>query len=259
MDNVVDNTVYPLEEQEEEAKNKRRMGLGVTGLANTGEAMGFKYGSKKFIEFTDTIMKILANSAYQASSDIAAEKGSFPLYDEEKYLNSKFVKGLSTRTKGMIRKNGIRNSHLISIAPTGTISLSADNVSSSIEPPFSHFYDRTIKIAGGEKVERVYDYGYSELGIKGKTADECTVEEHLKVLTTASRWSDSAVSKTLNVGDKVTWDEFKDIYMTAWKEGAKGCTTFRAAGKRYGILNKVEVEEGAACYYDLETGKKTCE
>ena len=151
---------------------------------------------------------------------------------------------------------------MLSIAPTGTISLSADNVSSGCEPVFSYSFERTIQTDLGEIKEVVTDYGYRELGVKGRTADECTVKEHLDVLITATKWVDSAVSKTLNVGDDVTWEEFQSIYIDAWKGGCKGATTFRAAGKRYGILNVVEDEEeeaGAACYYDPETGKKECD
>lgn len=273
MDNVVDNTIYPLPEQEQEANNKRRMGLGITGFANASEALGLPYGSKECLAFENWLLETLANATYQASSYLAAEKGSFPFFDEEKYLKGKFIQRLSENTKKLIRQNGLRNSHLLSIAPTGTISLSADNISSGIEPPFSHFYDRTVIMESGNKrTERVEDYAYRELGIEGVTADQCTVQEHLDVLVTASKWVDSAVSKTLNVGDHVTWEEFKDIYMTAWQEGCKGCTTFRASGKRFGILNKVSDDDanemkdelavetsGEACTFDPATGRKTCE
>lgn len=261
QDNVIDKTVFPLPQQKEAAETKRRIGLGYTGLANAGEVLGYSYGSSEFLMFQNKLSKLLANESYKASSLLAKEKGSFPLFDKEKYLESKFIKRLDKDVQDLIAENGIRNSHLISIAPTGTISLTADNVSSGCEPVFSHFYDRTIIDDNGDKkVERVSDYGYRVWGIKGKTADECTIDEHLSVLITASKWVDSAVSKTLNVGENVSWDEFKNIYMTAWSEGCKGCTTFRASGKRYGILNKVDIpEEGTACYYDLDTGKKTCE
>lgn len=261
QDNVVDNTVFPLKQQMEEAKAKRRMGLGYTGLANAGEVLGYSYGSEEFLRFQEKVGKILANESYRASSNLAKEKGAFPLFNANLYLQGKFIQCLDKDVQEAIKLNGIRNSHLVSIAPTGTISLTADNVSSGCEPVFSYFYDRTILDDNGIKqVERVSDYAFREWGVKGRTADECSIEEHLNVLITASRWVDSAVSKTLNVGEDVTWEEFKNIYMTAWKSGCKGCTTFRAAGERYGILNKVEeVDEGAACYYDLDTGKKTCE
>ena len=257
MDNIIDNTVYPLPEQEEEAKSKRRMGLGVTALANAGEILGYQYGSEDFLDFQRDILSVLRDQAYVASSDLAVQKGSFPLFKEE-YFEGGFFKTLPEEIQDLIKKQGLRNSHLLSIAPTGTISLSADNVSSGCEPVFSHYYDRTIQTEEGPIIERVSDYAYREFDIEGKTADECTVKEHLDVLILASQYVDSAVSKTLNVGDDVTWEEFKDIYIRAWQEGCKGATTFRAAGKRYGILNKVD-DEPKACYYDPETGKKECE
>jgi ribonucleoside-diphosphate reductase alpha chain len=257
MDNIIDRTSYPLAEQEEESKQKRRMGLGVTGLANCGEALGYEYGSAGFIRWTNRLMKTIANETYRASAILAAEKGAFPLYDE-RYLEGKFIQKLDEDVLELIRTHGIRNSHLLSIAPTGTISFAADNVSSGIEPPFSHRYSRTMKTTEGEVVVEVEDYGVRVFGVEGKTANTCTVQEHLDVLVVASKWVDSAVSKTLNVGDHVKWQEFQDIYMQAWKRGCKGCTTFRADGKRYGILNVI-AEEGGACYIDQTTGKKTCE
>lgn len=260
MDNVIDNTIYPLPEQEEEAKVKRRMGLGVTGVANALESLGYPYGSEDFLEYLSDIMSVLTNTAYLASSELAKEKGSFPLYDEDKYLAGRFIRTLDEDVQRSIRENGIRNSHLISIAPTGTISLCADNISSGIEPVFSYGYDRTVAKEEGSVVERVNDYGYKFLGVKGKTSDELSTDEHLNVLSTVQQYVDSACSKTINVGDDVSWEEFKDIYMKAWENGCKGVTTFRASGKRFGILNKVEEDdEGIACYIDQTTGKKTCE
>ena len=154
-------------------------------------------------------------------------------------------------------------SHLTSIAPTGTISLTADNVSSGIEPPFSLYYDRTIQGFDGAQVERVEDYAYTK-GFQVYTANEITAREHLNVLALAQKFVDSAVSKTCNVGDQVTYDEFKTLYYDAWKAGCKGITTFRAAGKRYGILNEATNDNATegnaeACYFDPETGQKSCE
>ncbi len=260
MDNIIDRTVYPLKAQEIEAKNKRRMGLGVTGLANAGEAMGMVYGDRKFLKWQEEVHKTMANECYRASTVLAKEKGSFPLFDKGKYLDGLFIKQLDEGVQALIKKHGIRNSHLTSIAPTGTISLSADNISSGIEPVFSHCYDRTIQTEDGPVVEEVSDFAYREWDVVGKTADECTLDEHLAVLVVASKWVDSAVSKTMNVGDDVSWDEFKSIYVQAWKKGCKGCTTFRASGERYGILNvKSDVESaGDACYINKETGQKEC-
>jgi ribonucleoside-diphosphate reductase alpha chain len=260
LDNVIDRTIYPLLQQEQEAKNKRRMGLGVTGLANAAEMCGHPYGSESFMEFTRGVLSALRDYSYAASSDLAAEKGSFPLYDEYQYMQGKFIQTLPDWVKAKIHEQGIRNSHLTSIAPTGTISLTADNVSSGIEPPFSLFYDRTITKFDGHSVERVEDFAYTQ-GIHGRTANEISAEEHLSVLALVSQYVDSAVSKTCNVGDNVSYEDFKDLYYNAWKQGCKGITTFRAAGKRYGVLNEVKVPEAnaEACYIDPETGSKSCE
>jgi len=260
LDNVIDRTIYPLLQQEQEAKNKRRMGLGVTGLANAAEMCGHPYGSEGFMEFTRGVLAALRDYSYAASSDLAAEKGSFPLYDEYQYMQGKFIQTLPDWVRAKIHEQGIRNSHLTSIAPTGTISLTADNVSSGIEPPFSLFYDRTITKFDGHSVERVEDFAYTQ-GIHGRTANEISAEEHLSVLALVSQYVDSAVSKTCNVGDNVSYEDFKDLYYNAWKQGCKGITTFRAAGKRYGVLNEVKAPEAnaEACYIDPDTGSKSCE
>jgi len=275
MDNVVDRAVYPLPSQEAEAKSKRRMGLGVTGVANAIEAMGHEYGSPMFLLTLMKIMKLIRDTAYKASVSLAAEKGPFPLYREE-FLDSDFAKTLPTDIRDRISRYGIRNSHLLSVAPTGTISLSADNVSSGIEPVFSYGFDRTIQTFDGPRVERVDDYGYRTFGVKGRKADDLPVLTHVEVLNLASRYVDSACSKTCNVGDDVSWDEFKAVYMAAYDGGASGCTTFRASGKRYGILNAsssedvveekleednsdfVDEKEGGACYFDVNTGQREC-
>lgn len=260
MDNIHDVSTFPLEEQALESKNKRRMGLGVTGVANTGEILGFTYGSKKFNEWLESVLEFIRDKSYEASVELAKEKGAFPLFDAEKYLDGKFIKTLPLSLRKKIKKYGIRNSHLLSIAPTGTISLSADNISSGIEPVFSHFYDRRIQTFDGEVVERVEDYAYRVHGLKGKTSEECTAQEHLAVLAVAQKYVDSACSKTINIDPATDWDSFKKIYMDAYDMGCKGCTTFNPNGKRYGILTKVEDTKGAeACYIDPNTGKKTCE
>lgn len=271
MDNVVDRTIYPLKAQSDEAKNKRRMGLGVTGLANAGEMLGYPYGSEEFLGWAEKVFACLRDNAYRASAALAEEKGAFPLYREQ-YLKSNFIRTLPASVKKEIRKHGIRNSHLTSIAPTGTISLVADNVSGGIEPVFSSYYDRTIQTEAGPKTERVEDYAYSR-GVSGRGANDITVQDHLAVLLLAQHYVDSACSKTCNVGDDVSYEEFKQVYVDAWKGGAKGCTTFRLSGKRFGILQTVEEEapvsgeatemveeEGTvqACFIDPLTGQKEC-
>lgn len=268
MDNVVDRSIYPLEQQRAEALSKRRMGIGVTGLANAIEALLGRpsYGDDDFVAWQNKIMREIAETAYDTSIDLAIEKGPFPLFDADKYLHWDGFAGsrLSPYHQERIRKHGIRNSHLLSIAPTGTISISADNVSSGIEPVFLHQYDRTIQTFEGTRVERVEDYGMRVFGIKGRTTEEVTVEQHIRVLAAASGWVDSAVSKTVNIPEHYSFEEFKKVYELAWKNGAKGCTTFRTGGKLQGILNKVEEkEEGEAetpqaCFIDPTTGKREC-
>ena len=164
MDNVVDRAVYPLEAQKKEAENKRRMGLGLTGVANALEALGYPYGKPRFLKELSTIMQALRDTAYRTSISLAIEKGAFPLYNNN-YLTSEFALTLPKDIRQDIKTYGIRNSHLLSIAPTGTISLSADNISSGIEPVFSHYYDRTIQTFEGPRVERVEDYGSRVFGV----------------------------------------------------------------------------------------------
>jgi len=275
QDNIIDRTIYPLKQQSDEAKNKRRMGLGVTGLANAGELLGMPYASPEFLVWAEKVFACLRDNCYRASARLAAEKGAFPLY-REAYLQSNFIRTLPASVKKEIREHGIRNSHLTSIAPTGTISIVADNISGGIEPVFSHYYDRTIQTFDGPIIERVEDYAYAR-GVKGRSANDISVQEHLAVLLLAQHYIDSACSKTCNVGDDVSYEDFKKVYIDAWKGGAKGCTTFRMSGKRFGILNTIEetVEEKAqvpseaaevvqetgtveACFIDPLTGQKEC-
>jgi ribonucleoside-diphosphate reductase alpha chain len=256
MDNVVDAARYPLRTQELEAKRKRRMGLGITGLANALEACGHPYGSSDFLEIQDEIQKRITKSAYQASAQIADEKGSFPEYKPGLYGTKGFVSTLDIDTLDMISKLGIRNSHLTSIAPTGTISLCADNISSGIEPVFAHKVERTVMEFDGETATEVWDYGLSELQVHGKTSEEVTIDEHLGVLLTAQRNVDSSVSKTLNVPESTSWEDFKNIYLRAYEGGAKGCTTYKVGGKREGIIKKIE---DASCKIDPKTGVRSCD
>ena len=260
MDNIHDHTFFPLEAQRKESADKRRMGLGVTGVANAGEVLGHEYGSDDFLDWLSEVMETIRDEVYDASVTLAKEKGAFPLYTDE-YLKGKFIKTLAPRILKRMKKYGIRNSHLLSIAPTGTISLSADNVSSGIEPVFSHYYDRTIQTFDGPIVERVTDWAYREHGVEGKTATQCTAFEHLNVLATTQHYVDSACSKTINVDPETPWEDFKRIYTLAWELKSKGVTTFNPSGKRFGILNEVKEEEpkAEACYIDPATGKRSCE
>lgn len=269
LDNVIDVALYPLPEQREEAISKRRMGIGVTGLANALEALGLPYASEGFLEMEAIILGTIRDESYRASALLAEEKGPFPLYDPKLYPAGKFIHTLPQDVFELIVKHGIRNSHLTSVAPTGTISLTADNISSGIEPVFDATpYDRTVITEDGPVVSRIEDYGVKYFGVIPKTAGELTINEHLDVLLVAQHYTDSAVSKTCNVGNNVTFEEFSNLYLEAYKGGAKGCTTFRAAGKRMGILVAANdarggpeappVIAGTACYINPETGQKEC-
>jgi ribonucleoside-diphosphate reductase alpha chain len=261
MDNVIDRTSYPLGEQEVEAKSKRRMGLGVTGLANCLTLCGYSYGSPESLRLTRKILRTLMCEAYSASADLSVEKGSFPLYSSEEYLSGGFISRLPDDLKNKIKQQGIRNSHLTSIAPTGTISFTADNISSGIEPVFQYELDRTVQTENGPQIVRLRDFVFDTFGIKGETTDDLSVDDHLNMQIAVQPYIDSAVSKTINVGSQVSFVEFKEVYMKAWKGKLKGVTTFRLDGKRYGILNKVEpeaMEAGASCFIDPDTGQKEC-
>jgi ribonucleoside-diphosphate reductase alpha chain len=266
MDNVIDKARYPLYEQEKEAVSKRRMGLGITGLANTVEAVGHPYGSPEFLTYTSAILRALRDVAYRASAVLAKEKSPFPLYRADHYLAAPFIRTLPDEVRELINAHGIRNSHLLSIAPTGTISFSADNISSGIEPIQDYHQTRVVNFPDGPKAIDVEDYGSKFLGVRGRTVDEVTAEEHLAVLITASRYVDSAVSKTCNLPATIDWEEFKSLYHLAWHNGCKGCTTYRKGGYREGVFKAKEEENGevlpealgTSCIYDPATGKRDC-
>lgn len=260
MDNVVDRAIYPMYEQEKEAKSKRRMGLGITGTANAIEAVGHDYGSPEFAHMLDVVMETLATTAYRASIELAKEKGAFPLFDPDQFVQSSYLEGnVWEDIRTDIYIHGIRNSHLISIAPTGTISMAADNVSSGIEPVFAYSMDRAVQTPDGQINVKLEDYGYAVFGVEGKRANDVSVDEHLRVLAVASSWSDSAVSKTCNVPPNTSWADFKDLYVRAWRAGVKGVTTYTTGGQRAPILKSDDDEPESACYLDPVTGRKECE
>lgn len=263
MDNVVDRARYPLPEQRAEAQAKRRMGLGVTGLANCIEAMGHPYGSVGFAEVEDRIMGFITRHCYLASVNLAQLKGPFPLFDADLYCESEFIKTLDEDVQDQIRRYGIRNSHLTSVAPTGTISFCADNVSSGIEPVLAYSQQRRIIMPDGPIVVEAQDFGVGILGVKGKRVSEVTAEEHIRVLTTAQKHVDSAVSKTCNVPTNFPYEDFKGLYVMAYENGAKGCTTYRPNGNYDDVIKsadeveKKDAQEGEACGFDPTTGQRT--
>ncbi|RUQ67319.1 adenosylcobalamin-dependent ribonucleoside-diphosphate reductase [Brucella abortus] len=272
MDNVVDRALYPLPQQRMEALAKRRMGLGITGLANAAEALGFPYASPEFMDFQLRVLDELRDGTYLASADLAREKGPFPKYDRDLFLAGEFAKTLPDHVRHAIHKHGLRNSHLTSIAPTGTISFCADYVSSGIEPVFEYEGKRLVNMPEGQVTVDVSDYGFREFGVKGRLAHTVSAQEHVDVLAAASALVDSAVSKTCNVDGSMDWEDFKGLYVQAWERECKGCTTFNKDGKRMGILlgkedpaevetavaKEPEPEQAAACFIDPSTGLKEC-
>lgn len=262
MDNVIDNTIYPLASQEAEAKRKRRMGIGITGLANTAEVLCLPYGSQEMIYFMQDVMTVLRDTAYETSIQLAKEKGSFPAFKKEEYLRGAFIQTLPEHIRAGIATIGLRNSHLLSIAPTGTISLFAGNISSGIEPPFSIEYERrTIMPDGSVQWWPIFDYAYDQYGVAGRTSSDLKATEHVKVLVEASKLVDSACSKTCNVGEQVTFDEFKDLYLMAYEGGASGCTTYRAVNTetRGSVMREAPIaEESIVCTLDPVTGERSC-
>lgn len=261
MDRVVDTASFPLPEQQEEALSKRRMGLGYTGLANAIEAMGHPYGSSGFLKVHRKISEILRDEAYRASALLAKELGSFPLFDRDEYLKSPFVRRLPEDIQDLISEYGIRNSHLISFAPCGTISLCADNISSGVEPVQDYFVKRAIQTMDGSEVQVLEDYGHRVLGTKGLRISEVSTFAHLAVLSLSQEFADSSVSKTINLPKEIEWEDFKKVYMDAWKMKCKGCTTYRP-GKRGSVIESAsedDIKEGASCEQDKDTGRWECE
>ena len=252
LDNVIENSEFPLEKQKQEALDKRRLGLGITGLANMLAMLRSTYGSDESIEITDDLMEFFTNKAYNTSIDLAEEKGAFPLLNKEEYVKSDFIKGLDDCIADDILKYGIRNSHLTTIAPTGTTSMFAGNVSSGLEPVFALSYDRKIRNGqeGDETTYEMVDYGllkYREIVGEDKelpsyfvTTADITPQQHIDVQATIQRWIDSSTSKTINVPTDFPFEDFKDIYTSAYEKGLKGCTTFRPSDHIQGVISVKE-------------------
>jgi ribonucleoside-diphosphate reductase alpha chain len=238
MDNVVDISRFPLPQQSEEARAKRRIGLGVTGLADALVMCRARYGSAQAVALTEHWMKTIQRAAYLASTEIASEKGSFPLFDREAYLAGETVRELDPDVREAIAKNGIRNSLLTSIAPTGTISLFANNVSSGLEPVFSFKYTRNLLMPDGTRAqEEVSDYAYRLFRLlKGEAmplpdyfvdAQKLTPGDHVVMQAAVQKYIDSSISKTINCPVDLSFEAFKDVYSQAYELGCKGCTTYR--------------------------------
>ncbi|MEY8840702.1 adenosylcobalamin-dependent ribonucleoside-diphosphate reductase, partial [Cribrihabitans sp. XS_ASV171] len=255
MDNVVDASKFPLPQQAEEARNKRRIGLGVTGLADALLMVGLRYGSDEAARQTERWLHAVARAAYLASVQLAKEKGAFPLFDAERYLASGTMQAMDADVRDAIREHGIRNALLTSIAPTGTISLYAGNVSSGIEPVFAYAYKRKVLQKDGSRTEEeVVDYAvqmwrdrFGDAALPGYfvNAQTLTPGEHVKMQAAAQKWVDSSISKTINCPEDISFDAFKDVYMQAWDEGCKGCTTYRPNDVTGSVLSVSESADQA--------------
>ncbi|MDP3960315.1 MAG: adenosylcobalamin-dependent ribonucleoside-diphosphate reductase [Pseudorhodobacter sp.] len=257
MDNVVDTSRFPLPEQAAEAHAKRRIGLGVTGLADALLMLGLRYGSAEAVAQTEGWMQAIARAAYLASSDLAREKGAFPLFEAEKYLApGSFASTLDADVRDAIRAHGIRNSHLTSVAPTGTISLYAGNVSSGIEPVFAYAYSRKVLQKDGSRSEeevvdaavrlwrdKMGDAALPEYFVNAQTLAPL---DHVRMQAAAQKWVDSSISKTINCPADISFDDFQEVYMAAWDQGCKGCTTYRPNAVTGSVLTVSESSDKAA-------------
>ena len=238
LDNAIDVSRFPLEQQAHEARAKRRIGLGVTGLADALILCGVRYGSARAVALTEEWMKAIQRAAYLASTELAQEKGAFPLFDKEAYLAGETVAGLDEDIRAAIAAHGIRNALLTSVAPTGTISIFADNVSSGLEPVFSFRYTRNVLMPdGSRKEEEVSDHAYRLFrrlrGEEAKLPDyfvdaqSLAPSDHVVMQAAVQKYIDSSISKTINVPVDFPFDAFKDVYLQAYELGCKGCTTYR--------------------------------
>ena len=260
LDNVIDISKFPIDQQRNEAISKRRIGLGITGLADALIMCGVKYGSKEAVNLTKTWLSVLRDSAYKCSIDLAKEKGPFPLFNKRRFLESHNVKKLPKDLKDGIKGFGIRNALLTSIAPTGTISLLADNISSGLEPVFAFKYNRKVLQPDGSNItEQVNDYAYGlfeRLRSKNTSRTEAFVDaqmlqpnDHLVMQATVQEYIDSSISKTINCPEDISFETFKEVYKSAYDLGCKGCTTYRPNDVTGSVLyldenEKKDVREG---------------
>jgi len=238
LDNAIDVSGFPLEEQRREAMAKRRIGLGMTGLADALAMCGLRYGSPEAAAQAGAWAETIKVAAYRASCALAAEKGAFPLFDRDAYMAGETPQTLPTDLQAEIAEAGIRNGLLTSIAPTGTISLVANNVSSGIEPIFALEYTRKVRQPDGSRIEEeVSDYALQRFrALFGNqaplpgcfvTAQDLTPAEHVRMQAAVQRHVDSAISKTVNVPETISFEDFQAVYLDAYASGCKGCTTYR--------------------------------
>ena len=251
LDNIIDVSNFPTMDQQYEAQEKRRIGLGITGLGNMLQQLKLRYGSVESLNLVRRVMTVFRDTAYKTSALLAEERGAFPCYDAEKYLAAPFINGLPDDVKELIRKHGIRHSVLLTIAPTGTTSIYYDNISSGLEPSYAWTYNRNVLNPDGsfKEFKGVEDYGYrlykklypeahlQSLPDYMVTALELNVEEHLSVQAVCQEYIDASISKTINCPKDMTFDEFKKVYYLAYDRGCKSCTTYRPSTTRGAVLS----------------------
>ncbi len=247
MDNTIDISGFALESQRQEAFAKRRIGLGVTGLADALMMTGLRYGSPEAAACAASWAQTIERAAYLTSAHLAQEKGAFPLFDREAYLAGETIQTLDADVRAAIAAHGIRNALLTSVAPTGTISLVADNVSSGIEPVFAHSYTRKVREKDGtNREEEVSDHAVrlyrrmfganAPLPEHFVTAQTLSPSEHVRMQAAVQRHVDSAISKTVNVPEDISFAAFQEVYREAYRSGCKGCTTYRPNGITGSVL-----------------------
>ncbi len=256
LDNIIDASRYPLPQQEKEAKAKRRIGLGVTGLADALILCGVHYGSEKGRDLAASWMAQISHAAYSASAELAREKGAFPLFDASQFLRRPFPASLPSSLQKTIRENGLRNGVLTSIAPTGTISLLAGNVSSGIEPVFDFEYRRRLLSPdGSERQETIHDYaarlfrethGDAPLPEAFVTAHDLSPEQHLLMQAALQRHVDASISKTVNCPESIAFEDFETLYLDAYRLGLKGCTAYRPNAVTGAVLSPAPAPAGQA-------------
>jgi ribonucleoside-diphosphate reductase alpha chain len=266
LDNVIDVSQFPLSMQHECALRSRRIGLGITGLADALIMMGLRYGSEASFAVAGAAMRTICHAAYRNSIALAREKGAFPCFDRDRYLEAPFIGALPPDIRDGIARHGIRNSHLLAIAPTGTISLLAGNVSSGVEPVFAGRYRRTVLGEDGCPVAfDLMDYalrlwreqgqGEDEMPKALVTTAELPIEAHLGMQAALQPFIDNSISKTINVPEACSLEAFERIYDLAYDKGLKGCTTFRPNPVTGAVLTSADKGADAphCCVLERET------
>ena len=263
LDNVTDASRFPLAKQREVERGNRRVGLGITGLGDALIMLGLHYGEEAGRERAREAMACITAAAYRASVALAEEKGAFPDLERERYLESPFIRGLPGDIRDGIARSGIRNSHLTSIAPTGTISLLANNVSGGLEPAFDfRFRRRVLELDGSQTEHNVEDYAHrlwrerfgddAALSKAFVTAPELAPEDHLAMQAALQPHVDSSISKTINIPADFPFERFQDVYRRAHELDLKGCTTFRPTPERGAVLEE-GIEAPHCCSLERET------